>query len=61
MGNPARKIKEVSDEMISWKAEGTRVYQLVAACFCTLRHASLYARNLMHKCNSAVSSSKEQW
>ena len=26
-GNPARKIKEVTDEMIEWKSEGTRLYQ----------------------------------
>lgn len=26
-GNPARIIKEVSDEMIRWKEEGTRLYQ----------------------------------
>lgn len=26
-GNPAQKIKEVSDEMIAWKTEGTRLYQ----------------------------------
>ena len=26
-GNPARKIKEVTDEMIGWKTEGTRLYQ----------------------------------
>lgn len=26
-GSPARKIKEVSDEMIAWKTEGTRLYQ----------------------------------
>jgi phenylacetic acid degradation protein len=26
-GNPAKKIKEVSDEMIAWKREGTRLYQ----------------------------------
>jgi phenylacetic acid degradation protein/carnitine operon protein CaiE len=26
-GNPAKKIKEVSDEMIGWKTEGTRLYQ----------------------------------
>lgn len=26
-GNPARIIKEVSDEMIQWKTEGTRLYQ----------------------------------
>jgi len=27
VGNPAKKIKEVSDEMITWKTEGTRLYQ----------------------------------
>ena len=27
VGNPAKKIKEVSDEMIAWKTEGTRLYQ----------------------------------
>ncbi len=26
-GNPAKKIKEVSDEMIQWKTEGTKLYQ----------------------------------
>ncbi|MFI5129330.1 MAG: transferase hexapeptide repeat family protein [Chitinophagales bacterium] len=26
-GNPGRIIKEVSDEMIAWKTEGTRLYQ----------------------------------
>ena len=27
VGNPAKKIKEVSDEMISWKTKGTSLYQ----------------------------------
>ena len=27
VGNPAKKIKEVSDEMIEWKSEGTALYQ----------------------------------
>ena len=27
VGNPAKKIKEVSDEMISWKTAGTELYQ----------------------------------
>ncbi len=27
VGNPAKKIKDVSDEMISWKTEGTKLYQ----------------------------------
>ncbi len=30
-GNPARIIKPVSDEMISWKTEGTRLYQRLPA------------------------------
>lgn len=27
VGNPAKKVKEVSDEMIRWKTEGTALYQ----------------------------------
>ena len=27
VGNPAKKIKEVSDAMISWKSKGTQLYQ----------------------------------
>lgn len=27
VGNPAKKIREVSDEMIKWKREGTKLYQ----------------------------------
>ncbi len=37
VGNPAKVIKEVSDEMIAWKTEGTRLYQkLPKECFNTL-------------------------
>ncbi|HRF18657.1 MAG TPA: transferase hexapeptide repeat family protein [Chitinophagaceae bacterium] len=33
-GNPGKIIKEVSDEMIAWKTEGTKLYQqLPAECF----------------------------
>ena len=31
VGNPAKIIKEVSDEMISWKTKGTRLYQQLPA------------------------------
>lgn len=31
VGNPAKKIKEVSDEMISWKTKGTALYQSLPA------------------------------
>lgn len=27
VGNPAKKIREVTDEMISWKTKGTQLYQ----------------------------------
>jgi len=29
VGNPAKKIKEVTDEMINWKTDGTKLYQLL--------------------------------
>src|SRR5437868_5607880 len=29
VGNPARVVKDVTDEMIRWKTEGTKLYQLL--------------------------------
>jgi phenylacetic acid degradation protein len=38
VGNPAKIIKEVSDEMIFWKTKGTELYQkLPKECFDTLK------------------------
>ncbi|MGV6829301.1 MAG: acyltransferase [Flavobacteriales bacterium] len=38
VGNPAKIIKEVSDEMIAWKSAGTKLYQqLPKDCFESLR------------------------
>jgi len=38
VGNPAKIIKRVSDEMIAWKTEGTHLYQqLPRQCFETLK------------------------
>lgn len=38
VGNPARIVKEASDEMIAWKTEGTRIYrELPAQCKESLR------------------------
>lgn len=31
VGNPARVVKDVSDEMIAWKTDGTRLYQELPA------------------------------
>lgn len=37
VGNPAKVVKEVTDEMIAWKTEGTKLYQSLPAEL----HASL--------------------
>lgn len=38
VGNPAKIIKEVSDEMIAWKTKGTALYQaLPGECYATLK------------------------
>lgn len=38
VGNPARIIKQVSDEMIAWKTKGTQLYQqLPKECHETLK------------------------
>jgi phenylacetic acid degradation protein len=38
VGNPAKIVKDVSDEMIAWKTEGSKLYQqLPADCYESLR------------------------
>lgn len=38
VGNPAKVVKEVSDEMINWKTQGTKLYQqLPKDCMLTLK------------------------
>ncbi len=38
VGNPAKIVKDVSDEMIQWKTEGTKLYQqLPKDCYNTLK------------------------
>lgn len=38
VGNPGKVIKEISDDMISWKTKGTALYQqLPSECFATLK------------------------
>jgi phenylacetic acid degradation protein len=38
VGNPAKIIKEVSDEMLEWKTKGTQLYQaLPKECFASLK------------------------
>ncbi|MBA2610920.1 MAG: transferase hexapeptide repeat family protein [Bacteroidetes bacterium] len=38
VGNPAKPVKDVSEEMIAWKTKGTKLYQqLPADCYATLK------------------------
>ena len=38
VGNPAKRIKDVSEEMIEWKTKGTSLYQaLPGECYATLK------------------------
>ena len=38
VGNPAKVLKEVSDEMLNWKTAGTKLYQqLPADCYKSLK------------------------
>lgn len=38
VGNPAKVVKDASDEMIAWKTEGTKLYQaLPAQCYRSLK------------------------
>ncbi len=38
VGNPAKPVKDVSDEMIAWKTKGTKLYQqLPSECHATLK------------------------
>ena len=46
VGNPAKVIRELSDEMIAWKTAGTRLYQqLPADCHATFERGRNLNRN----------------
>jgi phenylacetic acid degradation protein len=41
VGNPAKIVKDVSDEMIAWKSKGTALYQqLPADCYASLKECA---------------------
>jgi carbonic anhydrase/acetyltransferase-like protein (isoleucine patch superfamily) len=45
VGNPARVVKEVTDDMLAWKTEGTRLYQQLPAQL----HATLKPCEPLHE------------
>ena len=47
VGNPSKIIKQVSDEMMAWKTEGTKLYQqLPQQCFDTLKTCEPLRENI---------------
>lgn len=53
VGNPAKIIKEVSDEMIDWKTQGTKLYQqLPTDCYNTLRECEPLREKEEHRPNN---------
>ena len=50
VGNPAKIIRAVSDEMIAWKTEGTKLYQqLPQQCFDTLEPCDPLAEEILQQ------------
>ncbi|MFI5132782.1 MAG: transferase hexapeptide repeat family protein [Chitinophagales bacterium] len=60
VGNPAKKIKEVSDKMMAWKTEGTKLYQQIAGeCLKFLKPCEPLRKTLLKRIN--VSGSYKAW
>jgi phenylacetic acid degradation protein len=60
VGNPAKIIKDVSDEMINWKTEGTKLYQqLPSECHSTLKPCEPFKRP--HVYTGSESSNYKTW
>lgn len=60
VGNPGKIIKQVSDEMMNWKTEGTKIYQqLPQECFDSLRPCK--AKKNAMKTQPAGSLSYKSW
>lgn len=52
VGNPGKKIKEVSDDMLRWKTEGTKLYQQLPAEL----HRSLEVAEPLHELPENITS-----
>jgi phenylacetic acid degradation protein len=55
VGNPAKKIKDVSDEMLQWKTEGTQLYQQLPAAMSEGWEACEPLRTITQKHHAAAS------
>ena len=61
VGNPAKKIKAVSDEMMAWKTEGTKLYQQLPGEMFSNWSVCEPLRQLPEKENSAVLKKYKPW
>jgi phenylacetic acid degradation protein len=62
VGNPAKKIKEVSDEMIAWKTEGTKLYQqLPAQLHATLKPVEPLTNPKPNEPNETTNTQYQPW
>ncbi len=54
-GNPGKIIKKVSEEMINWKSEGTKLYQqLPEACFTSLKNCTPLRKTPSQKVKQSI-------
>lgn len=61
VGNPAKKIKAVSDEMMAWKTEGTKLYQQLPGEMFSNWSISEPLRQIPEKENSARQKNYKPW
>jgi hypothetical protein len=48
VGNPARIVKDVTDEMAAWKSEGTKLYQGPSQRMPRNPHSPQHGRSALH-------------
>lgn len=61
VGNPAIRIREVSEEMINWKSEGTRVYQQLPAAMQASTYPVEPSRELPEKPSAHTDGNYKTW
>lgn len=61
VGNPARIVKQVSDEMLAWKSEGTAHYQRLPAALHATLHPTEPLRERPEGWGATIASTLQPW
>ena len=62
VGNPGKIVKQVTDEMINWKTEGTKLYQaLPADCFSSLKACDPLRKITTERKNQGATPEYQTW